>query len=319
MRVAIIVASNDSAIDPRPSLSRFADEVAGRGEVILVDASRDGCILDPLESGRNVRILRRTPGMLAPELWRDGFRATDAEIVGFSTTAMIPEPRWLDAMLDRLQTTDAAGVGGPIMPAAKLSPTDRAIYLLRYVNYYKPSLSDAEPPGDNAVYRRERLEKHRELIDRGFWEIDIHRALRLQGDHLAMAENASVIYQGGSRLLVSLRQRLRHAAIYGASRGSAMTTIERALRTALSPMVPALIFHRMIAVMRSNFIDMMPWVPALPSLALLSTAWAIGEAVGYWMKIDPVSKIGSRGSRAEKEEHGELSRLETRSSRMRST
>ncbi len=315
-RVAIVVASVDSELDPGPSLSRFAEEVEGHGEVILVDASRDGFIADLTATLRNVRILRRTPGMLVPELWRDGLRAADADFVGFSTTAMIPEQHWLDAMLDRLQTTGAAGVGGPILPAAKLSSTDRAIYLLRYVNYYKPSRSNLEPPGDNAIYRRDRLEKHHNLIDRGFWEADIHHSLRHQGECLVMAENASVIYQGGGRLLSTLRQRLRHAAIYGASRGSRMTAIERTLRTALFPIVPALMLRRIILVMKSQSIDMMPCLPALPGLALLSTAWAAGEAVGYWVGIDPHSKIESRESRTEQEEQGAASRLETRNSCM---
>ena len=305
------MASVDPEIDPRPSLSRFAEEVDGRGEVILVESSCDQYVADLTTTFRNVRVLGRTPGMLAPELWRDGLRAADSEFVGFSTTSMIPEPGWLDTMLDRLQMTEAAGVGGSIWPAAKLSPTDRAVYLLRYVNYYKPLISNPGPPGENAIYRRDRLEKFQDLIDRGFWEVDIHRALRHQGERLAIADNASVIYHGGAPLYSILRQRLRHAKIYGVSRGSRMTTIERALRTACFPMIPALMFHRIVSAMRSNFIGVRSWVPAWPGLFLLSTVWAIGEALGYWMKIDSASTLTSSKSTSEREEWVSASRLET--------
>ena len=51
---------------------------------------------------------------------------------------MIPARGWLDAMLARLEETGAAAVGGPIEPAEGLSATDRAVYLLRYVNYLRP-------------------------------------------------------------------------------------------------------------------------------------------------------------------------------------
>ena len=39
--------------------------------------------------------------------------------------------------------------------------------------------SRTEPPGDNAIYRRDRLAGLEDLLDRGFWEAEIHRGCAL--------------------------------------------------------------------------------------------------------------------------------------------
>src|SRR5262249_1150170 len=125
----------------------------------------------------------RTPGLLAPELWRDGLRASDAPLVAFTTASMVPDPGWLDALLGRLEATGAAAAGGPIAPGERLSAADRAVYLLRYANYHPPlpATNAPQPPGDNALYRRDRLRGLEDLIDGGFWEAETHRRLLDRG------------------------------------------------------------------------------------------------------------------------------------------
>src|SRR5436305_4069416 len=115
-RVAVVVASIDARRTACASLARFLDEVGPRGEVVLVDASADGTADEAERAFPGLRVLRRPPGRLAPELWRDGLRATDAPLLAFSTAAMLARPGWLAALLDRLEATGAAGVGGAIEP-----------------------------------------------------------------------------------------------------------------------------------------------------------------------------------------------------------
>jgi Glycosyl transferase family 2 len=156
-RVAVVVASIDARGTVGACVDRFAEEVRGRGEIVLVDASRDGTA-DLVERSRpGVRVIRESWGALGPELWRVGLRATDAPLVALSTAAMIPARGWLDAMLARLEETGASAVGGPIEPAAGLSATDGAVYLLRYVNYLRPlpelraSNNSLSPPYEGGV------------------------------------------------------------------------------------------------------------------------------------------------------------------------
>ena len=326
--VAVIIASVDAGIDSRARLARFAEEVSCRGEVLVIDASPDSCGEASARGLRDVRVVKRPQGMLAPHLWRDGLNATESRYVAFSTTSMSPEIGWLESLIKQIEDSKAAGVGGPILPDDSLNATDRAIYLLRYLNYFKamngelehksishrfaivnrfdshcsPPLhggeqnrvvsgrTDPEPPGDNALYRRESLHPFQELIAKGFWEVDIHRALRSQGERLSMSDNGYVIYQGGSRFTATIHQRIRHAMIYGGSRGSLMSPIEKLARTLASPLVPLLLLRRIAGQLHSKNLGWESWLPAFPFLSILATAWAWGEAVGIWCPSDRTTR-----------------------------
>jgi hypothetical protein len=299
-RLAVIVAAIDARATIAASLARWGGEA---DEVIVVDASREATAHDVCRVGTahraiptqgmvgsahptrgEVRILRRPVGRLAPELWRDGLDATDAPLVAFTTAAMVPEPGWRAAMLDRLDATGAAAVGGPIAPGSTLSATDRAVYLLRYASYLPPlpEPSALEPPGDNAVYRRAALHGLEPLWAGGFWEVEIHRALRARGATLAIAPGATVTYQGGARLAPMLRQRLAHARRYGRSRAGRMGPAERLARAAAAGAVPALLLGRIAAALVARGERLGPWMSALPPLSLLLAAWAAGEARGLY-------------------------------------
>jgi hypothetical protein len=252
--------------------------------VILVDASRDGTADEAVRLFPGLRVLRRPPGRLAPELWRDGLDATGAPLVAFSTAQMVPADGWLSALLDRLDATGAAAVGGPIEPASGLSAGDRALYLLRYVNYLRPlpDAAEAEPPGDNALYRRDRLRGLEACWEGGFWEAEVHRALRDRGERLAMAREAAVAFVGGMPPALALRQRLAHARRYGSERALRMGRAQRLARSAAAPAVPAVLLRRIAAALRTRGQPLGPWLPALPRLSLLLAAWSLGEARAMW-------------------------------------
>ena len=281
-RVAVVVAATDARSIADDGLRRFAAEVRGRGSVVVVVADASEAHSAALDHP-GIRVLRGRPGALAPELWRDGLRATDEPLVAFSTASMSPAHGWLDALLARLDESGAAVVGGPIVPGRNLSFTDRAVYLLRYVNYLSPlSRAATGLPGDNALYRRDRLDGLEALIDEGFWEAEIHRALRARGEPLALAAGATLCFQGGSSLRSTIRQRFRHARIYGASRASRMTLPERLARSIAAPLVPAVLGWRIARALRAGGESVGPWVASAPQLAGLSAAWTAGEVVGLW-------------------------------------
>jgi hypothetical protein len=281
-RVAVIVAATDARASVHASLARFWHEVRGRGELILVDASRDGTAERAERLLTGLRVLRRPLGTLVPELWRDGLHATEAPVVAFSTAAMVPRPGWLDAMLARLEETNAAAVGGPIAPARSLCAFDRAVYLHRYASYLLPRIDTValEPPGDNALYRRDRLLALESIIDQGFWEAAVHRALRARGEQLVFAPGAVVEFQGGTRRAAMLARRCAHARRYAAERSKSWTVAQRLVRLAATPLLPAVLLGRIARTLRARGEQLWPWLPACPDLALLLASWSIGEAAG---------------------------------------
>jgi hypothetical protein len=282
--MALILATIDARTSILESIARFREELDGDDELIVVDASRDGTADLVAARFPDVRLLRRPAGGLAPELWRDGLDATNAGLVAFSTAQMVPASGWRRAMLDRLEATGAAAVGGPIEPGPGLSPHDRAVYLLRYVNYLRPfpAIDPArlEPPGDNAIYRRDRLSGLESLWRDGFWEVEVHRALRARGETLALARDAAVAYRGGARVTGLIKQRYDHAHRYGAGRSVGIGRIGRLTRIGTAPIVPPLMLRRIVAALASRGQSLTPWIPALPYLFPLLAAWSLGEARG---------------------------------------
>jgi hypothetical protein len=285
-RMAVVLASIDAAGTFRGSLERWLLEMDGPGEVIVVDASRDGTGDAIARWFPQVRLLRRVPGSLAPELWRDGLEATEAEVVAFSTTQMFPAEGWRRAMLERLDATGAAAVGGPILPSTALAEVaQRAVYLHRYVQYQRPLIDPerVDPPGDNAVYRRDRLAGLEPLWKDGFWEVEIHRALRGRGELLTLSD-AAVRHYGIGPWGRLLRQRYVHARHFGASRARHLGRVARLVRIVAAPVVPAVLLSRIVAALRSRGHSLLPWLPTLPYLLLLLAAWSLGEALGLCFK-----------------------------------
>lgn len=261
-RVAVILASTGATCPTDSRLSGFTEEVSGRGEILVVDP----------KPGRT----------LVPEMWAAGLDITDAPLVVFSTTRMSPEPGWLDALIDRMEKTGAAAVGGPILEASGINPLDRAVYLQRFVNYRTPWPTGQviQPPGENALYRRECLLGLESCWASGFWEVEIQRRLLERGEALAMAEGAVVRFQGGARFTETLTQRFQHARRYGAARSRGLSFPDRFLRACRAPMVPPVLLARGLGALRARGVAIGPRVASLPPLAMILSAWAAGEALG---------------------------------------
>jgi hypothetical protein len=258
--MTVILASVEPAAQAHSSIERWRRELREDDALIVVERRR---------------------GRLAPELWRDGLEATDRPLVALSTTAMSPTPGWRRAMVERLESTGAAVVGGPIRPQAD-DPVSKAIFLLRYINYLPPLIDPArvEPPGDNAVYRRDRLEGLQSLWKEGFWEVEIHRALRARREQTTMAGEGVVEHHGEGRLFRLIPRRYAHARRYGASRARSLAPTERLMRIAAAPLVPLVLLGRIALGLRSRGQSVITWLPALPALLPLLAAWSLGEARG---------------------------------------
>ncbi len=300
--LAIIVAMTDPATgDFEAKLARFAEEAGPLGEVFVYDSS-GGLNLEWLAKDYpNVRVIYRPDGQLAPQLWRDGLIKSQAPLVAFTTSHMMLSSGWRIALIDRLVDQNASGVGGPIQPALKLSRIDRAVALLRYSRYFPPrdGRKSIEPPGDNALYRRDRLQVVQPSWADGFWEVEVHKALLAQGDSLTMADSATVTFDGGSRWRSILSQRIQHAKRYGASRSQSLNGFVRLMKIVASPLVPPLLTFRSYWNLWVSRRSLLPWFTAGPGLMILASAWAFGEAIGTWQgpNVPPVKSRRVRSSK----------------------
>ena len=86
---------------------------------------------------------------------------------------------WVAIIRDRLGGSVDA-LGGAIDAGAGLRLADWAEYFCRYAADMPPfpTHESLDLPGDNAAYRRDRLDEVRDSWGDGFWEPEVHRALK---------------------------------------------------------------------------------------------------------------------------------------------
>lgn len=286
-RVAVILASTGCGDVCEASVAGFLREVGERGEVVVVEGATEvgeAAGTSTYLTHPNLRILRSPDSRLVPELWRDGLRAVDADLVAFSTTQMVPRAGWLDGLSGRLDGTSALGVGGAIEAGDRLGPVDRAVYLQRFLAYGPDVPLPARPSGENAAYRRDRLMEVEDAWAEGFWEAEVHRRLEERGGTWEVAPGAVVEYAGSTRLLAMARQRVAHARRFGAVRASGRT--DRWARGLATPLVPAVLLVRAGRGLMRRGMAFRPWLGAIPSFLLIAGAWAVGETLGAWSGHD---------------------------------
>ena len=222
-----------------------------------------------------------TPGALVPHHWRDGIDAASGDIVALTISQMVPAPDWIATLRRELESEDV--VGGAIDPGEGLRVTDWAEYFCRYARDMRPFPRRETPdlPGDNAAYRRERLESVRESYRDGFWEPDVHRALAAEG--VPLPQNPElVVHQGRSAGFGAFaKQRMRHGRAYGQQRGVRFSTARNVVGTLAWPLVPFLMTLRVVQLVSEKRRYRGRLGVALPAVFVLNAVWAVAEARGH--------------------------------------
>ena len=212
---------------------------------------------------------------VTPVLWKAGIDAAGGDLLALTIAQCVPQPGWLPALCNAL-APDSAAAGGPIVLGSR-RPSVVAAYHLRYSPFRLPfdRHEARDVPGDNAVYRRTALEAVAEAWRDGFWENEVHVALRARGEPLLLDPRPRTALRTVGGAAAFSRQRFRHGRAYGAWRAA---TGARRVRALLAPLVPAVMVGRI--VQRLTPADRPLFVKALPFLALYLSAWTAGETLG---------------------------------------
>lgn len=234
------------------------------------------------------------PGALVPELWREGIDLARGRIVALTISPMVPDADWLESILAEHGRHDA--VAGAIDPAVGLRLVDWAEYFCRYSKDMRPfeAHETVDLPGDNATYKRELLERTRELYREGFWEPIVHRKLSKEGVALWQSPLV-VVRQGrsaGGRTFAS--QRRAHGRAHGRQRGATFSPLRNVAGVLGAPLVPGLLALRVLQTVFARGRHRVRALVCLPWIAWFDVAWARGEARGH---IDALAGRGGPGER----------------------
>jgi hypothetical protein len=276
--LTVVVASLGPQAALESCLAALEPQVDG-AEVLVCDGHRNTS-----ELSRRFQWARfeDMPTQLVPELWRDGIELASGRIVALTISAMIPEADWIESIKAVHAEHDV--VGGAIEPAAGLRVADWAEYFCRYVRDMRPFEGHEcveHLPGDNAAYKRELLERTRELYQDGFWEPVIHRRLAEEGV-VVWHSPELVVRQGRSAgVRAFVRQRLVHGRAHGRTRGVHFSRLRNLAGVLGAALVPPLLTLRIFREVTAKRRYRMRLVAALPLLLAYNVAWAAGEALGH--------------------------------------
>lgn len=223
------------------------------------------------------------PDRLIPQLWSLGIGNARGAIVATATAHCIPADDWIARMRAAHARLDAAGIGGPINAPRGGSAVEWATYFLRYSNYfnYRREQKVHEIAADNASYKREGLDVHREAISQGFWEPEFHQLLFAEGKTLAFVPEIRVRLATSFGFGRFCAQRLHHGRQFGATRVREASAALRMIRIVSSPLIPAVLLAKVFARVLRSRRDLAPFFLSLPVLLAFVLAWTAGEAWGY--------------------------------------
>ncbi|MGA8217854.1 MAG: hypothetical protein WB771_04760 [Solirubrobacterales bacterium] len=277
-----------------PDLSVVVGSNGGAGTVeqclAALESQRDGAeviVCEPRLSPPEVqarfpwaRFVERR-GALVPELWSAGIEQSQGRLVALTISPMVPASDWIESVRAQQERHDA--VAGAIEPAPGLRISDWAEYFCRYLRDMLPFEAHECPdlPGDNSAYKRELLERTRDLHRDGFWEPVVNARLAEQGVVLWHTPEI-VVRQGrsaGARAFT--RQRLIHGRAHGSQRGALFGKRRNLVGVIASPLVPLVLTARLVRQALIKRRNRARVLLALPYVLLFNAAWGLGEARGH--------------------------------------
>jgi hypothetical protein len=281
--LTVVVPSVNGADDLLGCLAALAAERADVAlEVLVVD--RCGPALRELVRARHpwARVLAAPPRATIPALRAQGFDAARAPSVAVIEDHVLVPRGWARALL--AAQAEAPVVGGAVANAACDSVEDWAAFLCEYSHCLQPlPAGPAEwVTGNNVVYPRALLQRHRALLTPERWENHLHDALRRDGVTLLCRPDIVVGHKKHYTVGEYLSQRYLYARSYAGARVAGAGRVRRLAYGAAALALPPVLLGRIVTRVLGKRRHRAELARGLPLLLLFVTAWAAGEVVGAW-------------------------------------
>lgn len=283
-RLSVVIAVQHAEDNLPDVLSALRLDAHPEVEFLFCHTPADPRTPELVGEGENLRVLRSPSGSLIPCLWRDGILAARGERVATTTAHCIPAADWVERLAAAELDGETVGVGGTIGNAPDSDAMGWAAYLLRYAAFAppRPAASEVhEIAADNALYRRQDILRHGDLLAQGFWEPSFHARFRAEGLRLSFDPGLRTLHRNRYTAAQFARQRLAHGREFGLARAGLLQWPKRLLLTLASPGVPLVLLRRIFRATRGRpgFGEQLP--RASPWLLAFLLSWSAGEARGY--------------------------------------
>jgi glycosyltransferase involved in cell wall biosynthesis len=281
--ISVIVPVRRAAATIRQTLVGLSEQAREcNAEILAVVSESDGTrkVLEDFRAPA-VRVLVQPAGRGVPQLRRDGVLTSRAPSVVITEDHCTFPPGWLKHLAAELRTRGGI-IGGPVGNGRR-SYAGWAQYFTRYAAFLPPAQrGTAEAlPGNNAIYSREAMAPHLDLLKEGFWEAEVNHALRAAGQPLWVEPDLAVEQHQERGAFAYMPLRFRHGRCYGWRRSRDTAPGARWRLLAAIPLVPFLLYLRGLrnVLKKRRYLPM--FLVTTPLLLCYFGAWAAGETAGY--------------------------------------
>jgi hypothetical protein len=282
-RLSVVLAT-DAYKTIRPVLSALHRQASARQiEPIIVLLGGGPTIERPkdLNAFPHAKVIRSLNHL--PEARAAGVRAASAPIVFIGETHSYPQPGWAEALLTAFNGPWAAVVPA-IGNANPKGTVSWAAYLFDYGTWgpNRRSGEIADPPPHNTAYRREvllQLGDHLPAVSDANEEA-LRPLLMSQGHRAAFASDALILHLNVGTFRSLIREKFWQGALLGTHRSARWSILRRLLYFLASPLIPIVLFARVLRDARHWPSDTLPW-SAIPGVLIAALAKAAGEVIGY--------------------------------------
>jgi hypothetical protein len=224
---------------------------------------------------------------------RRGIAVATSDVVALLEDTSWPGPDWCAAVRSAFSVVETAAAGGPVRIAATLPSRCQALgwseygaFAPHHVLRQKRNGSNPDAPivasrvpGNNMAFRRaELIEALRGEVN-GLFEGSVCARIMASGRRVVFQPRMLVTYSACDQHNAALSTRLHHGRIYAGMRNRGQTQLSRFVHVAKAVLLPIVLTARTMVEMTGSG-RLMTRLPVLFWLALMHSAWALGEAIG---------------------------------------
>ena len=216
------------------------------------------------------------------------------EIIAVIEERCLASEGWLQRAIDAMSAGNYGAAGGPIADSDFKRIRDWVVYFCEYNDSIPPVIEGDtyQLNGANAVYRRELLLDHADLLSDGYWEATLHPALVAEGVKFLSVPEMAVRKRGPFSYGYYLRQRYLFSRAFAGARAENMSALKRAVYLLATPLVPGLVLFRIGSRLWAKRYRLGRFAMALPLILPALIVLAVGETVGYLLGPgDALSKV----------------------------
>ena len=212
-----------------------------------------------------------------------GLAAAKGEIIAIVEDRGVPEPTWAATAVRLHRELPHAVIGGAVENGCP-DLLNRAVYFCDFGRYQRPFVAGPREyvTDVNVAYKRTALEQTEAIWRDRYHEPLVHWALIEAGQTVFLSPELAVVQiRDGLTLSRLLPERFAWGRLFGRLRSHRASLAKRLGWLAATPLVPVVLLGRFLRDRFQKGDRAASIVAVGPAVALLLSAWVIGEAAGY--------------------------------------